>query len=93
MGWLQVLGERERHGRKGYTSRRARNDGGLQSSGRRQFSVAWARLHCEHDGEYRAARARSGARIRTIHGALVNRTRGLSCGGDTRRVGHGVVEW
>jgi hypothetical protein len=59
---------------KGHTLRPTRNDSGHWPSGRRQFSVAWARLHCEHDGEYRASRVRNGARIRTVHRTLVNCT-------------------
>jgi hypothetical protein len=47
----------------------------------------------EHDGECRASRVRKGARTRTVHRTLANRTRGFSCGGDTRRTGHGPVEW
>src|SRR6266704_919009 len=60
--------------------------------GRRQFSVPRARLHCEHDGEYRASRVRTGARIRIVHRKLVNRTLGFSCRGDTGRTGHGPRE-
>jgi hypothetical protein len=70
----------------------ARNDGGHRPSGCGQFSVARARLHCEHDGEYRASRVCNGARIRTVHRTLVNGTLGISCRGDTRRTGHSAGE-
>ena len=91
LGRVIVYGEQSNHW-KGYTLRPARNDGGHWPSGRRQFSVARARLHCEHDGEYRASRVCNGARIRTVHRTLVNGALGFSCRGDTRRTGHGPGE-
>jgi len=57
--------------------------------GRRQFSVARARLHCEHDWEYRASGVCNSARIGTVLHAVVSGTLGFSCRGDTRRTGHG----
>jgi hypothetical protein len=50
------------------------------------------RLHCEHDGKFRASRVRNGARIRTVHRRRVNGPLGFSYGSDTRRTGHGKIE-
>src|SRR5690348_7039769 len=85
---LIVYGEHSNHC-KGYTLRPAWNDGGHRPGGRRQFSVARACLHCEHDGEYRASCVCNGPGIRTVHRTFVNGTVGLSCRGGTRRTSYG----
>jgi len=89
---LFIHGEQSNHW-IGYTVRPARDDGGHRPSGRRQLSVGRARLHREHDGEYRASRVCNSARIRTVHIAVVNGTLGFSYRGDTRRAGHGPGEY
>jgi hypothetical protein len=91
LGRLIAYGEQSNHW-KGYPLRPARNDGGHWLGGRRQFSFARARLHCKHDGEYRASRVCNGARIRTVHCTLVNGTLSFSCRGGSRRKGHGSGE-
>jgi hypothetical protein len=64
---------------------------GLRPSGRRQLSVAGARFHREHDGEYLASLVCNGARIWTVHRTFVNGT-GLSRRGDTWWTSHGPCE-
>jgi len=74
---------------KGHSLRPARIDGRHWPSGRRQFSVPRARLHCEHDGEYCASRVRKRRTYPDCPSHARYRTLGFSCRGDTGRTGHG----
>jgi Protein of unknown function (DUF1275) len=67
----------------------ARSDGRHWPSGRCEFSVPWARLHCEHDGEYRDTGICDGTSARALHRTLTNSALGVSSRGDIRRTNHG----